>query len=55
MESTRKKLEASEEKRIWKQELLKWWRHQKYLVRSTSSEAHFTRTTFHQKLIKVKL
>jgi len=45
MESTRKKLEASEEKRFWRQVLLKWWRHQKHLIRST----------FHQRLIEVKL
>jgi len=25
MESTRKKLEVSEEKRFWRQVLLKWW------------------------------
>jgi len=47
MESTIKKLEASEEKRFWRQMLLKCWRHQKH----TSSKANFTRSTFHHKLI----
>jgi len=36
METTRKKIEASEEKKLWRQVLLKCWRHQKHLIRSTS-------------------
>ena len=44
MKSTRKKLEASDEKRFWRQVLLKWWRHQK----------HLTRSKFHQKLEIIK-
>jgi len=43
MESTRKKLEASEEKRFSRQVFLKWWPHQK----RTSSEAHLIISTFH--------
>jgi len=31
MESTKRKLEASEEKWFWSQVLLKWWRHQKHV------------------------
>jgi len=50
MESTRKKLEVSEEKRFWRQVLLKWWHHQKHIIKSTphqkhiSPEAHFIRS-----------
>jgi len=52
MESTRKKLEAFEEKRFWRQMLLKCWRHQKHI----SPEAHFIRSSEdHQKLTEVKL
>jgi len=40
MESTKEKLEASEEKRFWRQVLLKWWRHQKHI----SSEAQFIKS-----------
>jgi len=42
MESTRKKLEASEEKRFGRQVLLKWWRHQKHLIRSTFHKKHIS-------------
>jgi len=42
MESTRKKLEASEEKRFWRQVLLKWWHHQKHLIRSTPHQKHIS-------------
>jgi len=42
MESTRKKLEAFEEERFWRQVLLKWWHHQKHLVRSTSHQKHIS-------------
>jgi len=44
MESTRRKLEASEEKMFWRQVLLKCWRHQKHLIRSK-----ITKSKFHQK------
>jgi len=42
MESKRKKLEASEEKRFWRQVLLKCWRHQKHLTRSRSHMKHIS-------------
>jgi len=42
MESTRRKLEASEEKMFWRQVLLKCWRHQKHLTRSTSHQKHIS-------------
>jgi len=47
MESTRKKLEASEEKRFWRQVLLKWWRHQKHVIISK-----ITKGKFHQKICR---
>jgi len=49
MESTRRKLEASEEKRLWRQVLLKYirsWRHQKHHIRSTSSKARSPEADF---------
>jgi len=42
MESTRRNLEASEEKRLWRQVLLKCRRHQKHLIKSTSHQTHIS-------------
>ena len=48
MESTRRKLKASEEKRFWRQVLLKWWCHyqkqvyQKHLIRSNITRNNFS-------------
>jgi len=33
-------MRGSEEKRFWRQVLLKWWRHQKHLIRSTFHQKH---------------
>jgi len=42
MESTRKKLQVSEEKRFWRQVLLKWWCHQKHLIISAPHQKHIS-------------
>jgi len=56
MESTRRKLYASEEKCSWSQVLLKWWCViRSKFTRSTSSEAGSPKAEVHQKMRDLKL
>ena len=43
-ESTKRKLEASEEKWFWSQVLLKWWRHQKQVHQKHLIRSNITRS-----------
>jgi len=61
MESTKRKLEASEEKWFWSQVLLKWWRHQKQVEEKHFIKSYITRSCLssdaedHQQIERVKV
>jgi len=61
MESTKRKLEASEEKWFWSQVLLKWWRHQKQVDQKHFIRSYITRSCLssraedHQQIERVKV